>query len=207
MILPIILHHNNSEVYTKELVERIKREYHIIDSSLLKTPMCHSFNLALNLGLRLSLKNSDITHLMICNNDISLDESSLEKLDTIIKGKTGIFSPALNSPHPQMMTPKNKQPLREVKWLEFVCPIFSLDVVKKVGLLDSNLSLGFGIDWDYCYRARLKNFKSFLVQSVKIEHYEHKSQENQKQYEIDAHKEMREVLSKKYGENWEKLIK
>lgn len=202
MIHVIILDHINSREYTNLLIDRIEDiEYTIIDSTYLNTSFTESFNIGLIKGYS---KNTD--HLMICNNDISLCKNDILNIDNIIKDMTGIFSPVFNSPHAGVMSVKNNESLREVPWIEFISPIFSRDLINKVGILDQNLSYGWGVELDYCYRAKLNNYNTFLIQAIQCQHFEHKSQKNHSEYSHNANLEMNSVLSKKYGPTWQKTL-
>jgi len=205
MIYPIILHHDLSTKFTKRLVGRIDREHAVVDSSKLETQFTESFNIGIIKGI-LKMIDSEFTHVMICNNDITMAEGHLEELDKIVKGKSGIFSPSCNSPHKGVMTPVGTDELREVPWVEFIAPIFSKDVLVKTGILDKDLSYGWGVELDYCYRAKNRGFKTSLCQGVGIHHEEHQSQANQAEYAHTAGQEMHHVLQTKYGDNWQEIL-
>ena len=203
MILPIILHHDNSKQYTDDLVERLKpRKAFVIDSSKLGTQFTDSFNLALNVFL-----HSKFSHVMVCNNDIDLDYEELHALQKVIYNRQGIFSPIVNSPHRLVMSRVGDEELRIVPWVEFVCPIISKNVVKDIGLLDSNITLGWGIELDYCYRAEIVGYRTKLIQTVDVHHYGHKSQSDHSEYSHYANIEMNGRLREKYGDNWQEVLK
>ena len=206
MIFPIILHHDNSLKYTKDLELLIAgREYDVIDSSYLQTKFTESFNIALIKSFK--KKEQKYTHLMICNNDINLNASQLNILDNIVKNRSGIFSPSVNSPHSSVMSPSGPGELREVPWIEFICPILSFDVFDDVGYLDMSMSYGWGVELDYCYRAKVLGYKTYLIQNVRIQHYEHRSQDDHSKYSHLANAEMNGALSSKYGDGWQQKLK
>lgn len=206
MIYPVILDHQNSREYTKNIeLGILDREYTIIDSSYLETKFSESFNIGIIKGFN-KIKSNDYSHIMICNNDITLNSDILLKLEEYIQDYSGIFSPTVNSPHAGVMSKKGDLDLREVPWLEFICPIFSSDIINDVGFLDMNLSYGWGVELDYCYRAANIGYKTFLVQNVRIQHYEHRSQENHSEYAHIANLEMNYVLASKYGEGWQEKL-
>lgn len=203
MIYTIILHHDNSKDYTDNLISNIgSHPYEIIDSSLLNTSFTESFNI----GIIKGYKNSD-SHIMICNNDISLNSEDLDKLNYLTDQKIGIFTPTINSPHTKVMSKIGNESIRQVYWIEFVCPIFHKDILRKVGMLDFDMSYGWGVELDYCYRAELARYHSYLVQDVEIKHYGHKSQVSHESYKHDANLEMNHVLKRKYGEDWQALLR
>jgi GT2 family glycosyltransferase len=202
MIFPIILHHDTSVEYTDNLMERlIPRASFIIDSNKYKTQFTDSFNLALEAFLA-----SKFSHAMICNNDIDLDYDRLIQLENAVKRKKGIFSPIVNSPHNAVMSKQGNATYRKVPWVEFVCPIISKSVVKQIGLLDTRMPRGWGVELDYCYRAKQAGFSINLIQTVSIHHYGHKSQVDHGEYSHYANIEMNDRLRKKYGDNWQEVL-
>lgn len=202
MIFPIVLHHNSSTEYTNVLWDRLEaRIPFIVDSSKLGTHFTESFNVALETFMR-----SKFSHAMICNNDIDLDYDRLIQLENAVRRKKGIFSPIINSPHSAVMSKKGNATYRKVPWVEFVCPIIHKDVVKAVGLLDTGMPRGWGIELDYCYRARKAGFNTYLVQDIAIHHYGHKSQVDHREYSHYANIEMNDRLREKYGDNWQEVL-
>jgi GT2 family glycosyltransferase len=203
MILPIILHHDTSVEYTDNLMERlIPRASFIIDSNKYKTQFTDSFNLGLG-----AFMQSKFSHVMICNNDIDLDYDRLIQLENAVRRKKGIFSPVVNSPHNAVMSKVGKDQMRQVPWVEFVCPIIHKDVVKAIGLLDTGMPRGWGVELDYCYRAQKNGYKTRLCQQVNIHHYGHKSQADHAEYSHYANIEMNDRLTEKYGDNWQEVLK
>jgi hypothetical protein len=210
MILPIILHHNSSKEYT----ERLKNELcvgrcRIYDSSRNKTHFTQSFNNAIKDVINLADKRMipPFDYVMICNNDIDLNRYQVPALEKSIKGKVGIFSPVVNSPHTAVMSKKGDKVFRQVPWVEFVCPIIHRDVIEAIGLLDTGMPRGWGIELDYCYRAKQAGFSTYLVQDVSVHHYGHKSQDNQDEYRHYANIEMNDRLREKYGDKWQEVLK
>jgi len=202
MILPIILHHNSSTEYTVQFIGRMMpRTGYIVDSSKLGTHFTDSFNLALE-----AFMASNFSHVMICNNDIDLNYEQLHQLEVLVKNKKGILSPTVNSPHRGVMEAIGDKPFRKVPWVEFVCPIIHKDVVKAIGLLDTGMPRGWGVELDYCYRAKQAGFNTYLVQDVSVHHYGHKSQADHAEYSHYANIEMNDRLTKKYGDNWQEVL-
>lgn len=202
MILTIILHHDTSIEYTVQFIGRIApRTGFMVNSSELNTQFTESFNIGLK-----AFMDSKFSHVMVCNNDIDLNYEELHQLEDIVKGKKGIFSPVVNSPHSGVMSRQGNDLIRQVPWVEFVCPIIHRDVIKAIGLLDEGMPRGWGIELDYCYRAKQAGYKTKLIQTVEVHHYGHKSQEDHAGYSHLANIEMNDTLSKKYGANWQEVL-
>ena len=210
MILPIILHHDTSAEYTDLLKHSLGHiHYSVYDSSVHKTHFTESFNRAIqdNLGInQLLFGNFLCDYVMICNNDISLTARDVEMLEVALNGRKGIFSPALNSPHWKVMSKAGDELLREVPFVEFVCPIIHRDVIEAIGLLDEGMPRGWGVELDYCYRAKKAGFGTYLVQDIQIHHYGHKSQADHGEYSHYANIEMNDRLREKYGDNWQEVL-
>jgi GT2 family glycosyltransferase len=202
MILPIILHHDTSTEYTDLLKHNLGHiDYSVYNSSVNQTHFTESFNRAIQEAL-----HTDYEYLMICNNDISLTARDVEMLEVALNGRKGIFSPTLNSPHWKVMTRTGDEFIRKVSWIEFVCPIIHRDVIKAIGVLDEGMPRGWGVELDYCYRAKKAGFSTYLVQDIQIEHYGHKSQTDHGEYSHYANIEMNDRLIKKYGDNWQEIL-
>lgn len=175
----------------------------LYDASKHNTPFTISFNNA----LRMFEKQDYYTHVMVMNNDISLTADDFWAINERVGGREGIFSASCNSPHPEVMSPVGIVAKRTVDWLEFVAPVFSRDVVRDVGYLDEAMTLGWGIDIDYCYRAKQNGYTCTLLQSIQFTHYEHQSQDSHYEYGIAAQKEMDDALLQKYGANWRQTLR
>jgi len=204
MILPIILHHDTSTEYTDLLKNSLGHiDYRIYDSNVNQTHFTESFNRAIQ---EVPENQSFYDYVMICNNDINLTAKDLEALEIIINGKRGIFSPVVNSPHSGVMSRNGDHLLRQVPWVEFVCPIIHRDVIEVIGLLDEGMPRGWGIELDYCHRAKNAGFNTYLVQDITIHHYGHKSQADHGEYSHYANIEMNDRLTEKYGNNWQEVL-
>jgi GT2 family glycosyltransferase len=205
MIIPIILHHDSSKEYTKQLdnnLSGVKR--FVYNSSAGNTSFTHSFNYCLE-----STKPfyEYLDYIMICNNDIDLTDNQVELLDNILDGRVGIFSPVVNSPHNAVMSKIGDDQMRQVPWVEFVCPIIHKDVIETIGMLDRKMPRGWGVELDYCYRAKQAGFSTYLIQDVSVHHYGHKSQSDHAEYSHYANIEMNDRLREKYGDNWQEVLK
>jgi hypothetical protein len=200
MILPIILHHDTSTEYTDLLKHSLGHiDYRIYNSSINQTHFTDSFNRAIQ---EVPASQGLYNYLMICNNDISLSATDLEALEVILNGERGIFSPVVNSPHTAVMSKKGDKVFRQVPWVEFVCPIIHRDVIEAIGLLDEGMPRGWGIELDYCYRAKKAGFNTYLVQDIAIHHYGGKSYSNREEHCHLSSNEMHTRLIEKYGKNW-----
>lgn len=204
MILPIILHHDTSTEYTDLLKHSLGHiDYRIYNSSINQTQFTKSFNNAIK---EVPESQGFYDYLMICNNDINLNATDVEMLEVALNGRKGIFSPMVNSPHSGVMSRYGNDIIRQVPWVEFVCPIIHRDVIEAIGLLDEGMPRGWGIELDYCYRAKKAGFGTYLVQDIAIHHYGHKSQADHSEYSHYANIEMNDRLREKYGDSWQEIL-
>jgi len=200
----VILSHDLSQKFTDDLTKNLN-DYVIYDSSFYGTPFAISFNLALSLGL-------DYGHdwVMVCNNDITLTQTDLDTLSEILSQcPAGVYSPRVigaGHGHKHMEWNLGSDVVRKTSWLEFVCPIIHRQVASNIGGVDENFTMGYGVDCDYCYRARQLNFNVGIIQPVQIQHFEHKSQGVHLEYRKKAEREMAIEITKKYGSDWRKLL-
>lgn len=202
MIMPIILHHDSSQEYTDMLkMSLCGVGYKVYDSSTNNTHFTESFNNAIDM-----VANEDWDYVMLCNNDINLTADQLEALYVLFNNKIGIFSPVVNSPHNAVMSKIGDDTFRQVPWVEFVCPIIHRYVIEKIGYLDNKMPRGWGIELDYCYRAKQAGFSTNLIQTVSVHHYGHKSQADHGEYSHYANIEMNDRLKEKYGDNWQEVL-
>lgn len=195
-----VMDHENSREYTRQLVEQLPN-VEVYDSSMHNTRFTESFNNCLKMGL----ERGD-EYIGVWNNDIFVNSSQMGVFWRTIRGRVGIFHLACNSPHHKVMTPVGSEPLRRVPWVEFVAPVFHREVVEKVGLLDPDMSYGWGVELDYCYRAKMQGYDTMLVQNDSMKHFGHKSQASHSEYIAKASPEMHQVLEQKYGKDWNKKL-
>lgn len=199
-ITPIILHHDKSVEYTKKLSRNLPMAV-VYNSSKHQTPFTLSFNRA----TRWAMEHSEAEAYMICNNDIELSRDQIERMSKMIQ-EEGIYSPSVNSPHRSVMDIRTAEPMRDVPWLEFVCPIITKGVIDKIGLLDEAMPLGYGVELDYCYRARQAGYPVRLIQTERVHHYGHQSQIDHDTYRGEASSEMHTALTRIYGEDWMSIL-
>jgi hypothetical protein len=189
----IVLSHNSSLDYTKAFMKSTNDIFTVYDSSKAKTQFTKSFNNC--------LKSISEEWIVICNNDIDLNSYDVLDIERLIEDKeAGIYSPIVNSPHPQMYK------AGKVNWLELVIPIIHKDVIIEIGMLDEDMIRGWGVDMDYCYRAKNAGFNIEILPTRAIKHYEHKSIGNIPDYMDKASSEMNTFLRNKYGANWRKIL-
>ena len=104
---------------------------------------------------------------------------------------------------------RHNRKLREVKVIEFTAPIIKKRVFEKIGLLDGDFKRGYGVEFDFCYRARENGFRLWVDDG---NHFIHKGQatinkhEGIASYSHKANLELNHVMLNKYGFNWRNIV-
>jgi GT2 family glycosyltransferase len=147
---------------------------------------------------------------LLLNNDIRAEPGVLDKIEAALarRPRLGIVSPHCNGPHPCMW----KHPtdfVRYVPYVEFVAVAIRKEVFQSVGWLDERFSLGWGVDYDFCWRARRAGFGVGVHDSAGVQHLEHQTIDStcsRYEYFGRAGGEMHAGLSAKYGPGWHQLL-
>jgi GT2 family glycosyltransferase len=93
--------------------------------------------------------------------------------------------------------------------IEFTAPIIKKRVFEKIGLLDGDFKRGYGVEFDFCYRAKQEGFRLWVDDS---NHFIHKGQctinkhEGIIAYSSKANIELNHVMLNKYGYNWRNIM-
>lgn len=114
------------------------------------------------------------------------------------------IAPQHNSPHKFMEQATCEA--QAVPYLEATAPLIKASTIERLGFWDLNLTCGWGVDYDYGYRVREAGLHNVLTSRARITHKEHKSIKDYPAYVARASAEMNEVLSKKYGGDWGRIM-
>lgn len=110
----------------------------------------------------------------VLNNDITgITEALLrDMLDELQRNEAlAAVSPAISpNAHSSMHASQHGIALRYSNHIDFVCPLIRMKAWRDVGQFDEELA-GFGVDVDWCYRARQKGWK-FAVLPQHVVHHE-----------------------------------
>ena len=146
----------------------------------------------------------------LMNNDIDIDRKSIDRVKELVADGIDMFTPSYNGWAKEFHN-QNTGGLRDVGCIEFTAPIISKKVFESIGMFDENYSLGYGVEFDFCYRARKAGFKVYVDDLSNFYHYGQQTtgielEKTIVEHESIANKESREVSIKKYGTEWEKLL-
>lgn len=87
-------------------------------------------------------------------------------------GSYAVLTPAFNSPHsvfapnPDLVMLRRPRP---VAWVDWTCPMVSLDAWRDVGGFDERLP-GYFADIDWCYRAAQKGYRFGVCDWLQVKH-------------------------------------
>lgn len=144
------------------------------------------FAAGVNVGIKLAMKDSAVTHIFLMNNDLSISSGSFNQLVLTFNkfGKAGIVSPILHHPlgydwggkfnkwtgmvkHKNWINkPKTTQSVQHVAGAAMM---ISREVIDKVGMFDERFFLYFE-DLDFCLRATSASFTIHINPDVIADH-------------------------------------
>lgn len=168
-------------------------------------------NFGFTKGWNLAIKTlwNDFDAFWLMNSDISINEKSIQRCCEIINNSDiGILTPVYNCwmKHCQ---PQNTDGLRQTNIIEFTAPIIKKEVFKKIGFFDERFALGYGVEFDFCYRARQAGFKIWVDDASSFNHIGHqtiKANEGLIAYSKKANFELTHGLLNKYGWDWMGIV-
>lgn len=212
----LILHYNTPEL-TAKLCEMVPDAIVIDNGStntfsganrVIRLPENYGFTKGWNEGIKRVYDEFDAFWLM--NSDIKVSKQSIERVESLINEKgIDIFTPSYNC---WIKNAQNKgtNGVREVKVIEFTAPIIHKRVFEKIGFLDNRFVRGYGVEFDYCYRARKAGFKIWVDDASQFYHIGQQTISTQTDgiipYSQAANLELTRGLIAIYGEKWRDII-
>lgn len=212
----LILHYN-----TPEMTERLCRMVPgaiVIDNGSTEYPYkganrcIRQENLGFTEGWNHAIKTlwNEFDMFWLMNSDIVIDPESVKRVEWIVAAYPNVlfFTSAYNC-WIKGSQPKENTGLAETSLIEFTAPVISKDVFEKIGFLDNLFPKGYGVDFDYCFRARQAGIQMYVDHYSCFYHLEHQTIEKYEgfmQYSKNASQEMEAGLSLKYGSDYRTLI-
>lgn len=135
--------------------------------SMLRLPVNKYFSGGWNLAMS-RLRDHD--YVWMLNSDVEgVSMSMMYALAEIAKRlDLATISPAFNSPHSHMH--RQGTGTRMVKWLDWCCPLVSMQAWRDVGEFDYPAFLGYGADLDWCKRAEERGYRFAVSDDHEITH-------------------------------------
>lgn len=130
------------------------------------------FAIAVNQGIQVASPNSDIC---LMNVDAEPQEKWLDFLyKTLIENPlAGIIGPLGNEIENGYQKENFVNKDTKIFNVHFYCVLISREVINRIGLLDTRFGLGCWEDNDYCIRAKLANYESWISAKSLVRHKAH----------------------------------
>lgn len=145
----------------------------------------------------------------LMNSDIVISSHVVIKIKEIIKNTDiDILTPSYNCWIKDSQNLRT-QKLRQVKVIEFTAPIIKKKVFESIGMMDETFARGYGVEFDFCYKAREKGLKIWVDDSTSFLHKGQgtiKKHEGILSYSAKANLELTQGMIKKYGTNWRDIV-
>jgi GT2 family glycosyltransferase len=145
----------------------------------------------------------------LMNSDIELTAASIRRVEEVMADdNVDILTPSYNC---WIKTCQNLKSggLREIKVCEFTAPIIKKRVFEKIGMMDERFVRGYGMEFDFCYQARLSNFRLWVDDASAFYHKGQKTigkHEGIMEYSKVANFELNKGMLDKYGIGWRDIV-
>ena len=146
----------------------------------------------------------------LMNSDIVIDSKSIRRVEEIVETRPDIlfFTPAYNC------WMKHCQPgvgngLTEIDVMEFTAPIIRKGVFDRIGFFDELFTRGYGVEFDFCYKARKAGIGMYVDYASKFYHIGQQTiskHEGLLTYSAKANFELTHGLMTRYGQEYFDLI-
>jgi GT2 family glycosyltransferase len=132
---------------------------------------------ALNLIFQLMCEETQYDSVLVFNNDIILHPYNFVKVlrDTMMLGNYKVVSPSVLQPeqaqcHWKQMHNWCSPSVRDVRWVDFMCPLFHRDVVEHIKQYSHTLRYGWGQDVYTGYVCETQGWKSGVLDTTTVIH-------------------------------------
>lgn len=145
----------------------------------------------------------------LMNSDIVITRKDVDNtIKTLQNNDIDILSPSYNCWIKDCQNLKSGT-IREVKVIEFTAPIIKKKVFEKIGMMDEIFIRGYGVEFDYCYRARNHGFRIWVDDTNSFRHIGQgtiNKHEGIINYSEKANFECNHGMLNKYGSNWRDIV-
>lgn len=222
LIAIIVLNYNTPEMtdalagYLGRDLNYPRKKLYVIDNGSERPPASTTHRLPENLGFTRGMhegylvasREDDYDAYWLLNSDVGFEygpEVLLNLAEVLFSSERfAQIAPQHNSPHRFMEhAVAEAQP---VPYLEPTATLVKASTIAGVGFWDLNLTLGWGVDYDYGHRVREAGLLNVLTSRARVTHKEHKSITNYDDYRRRASAEMNSVLAAKYGADWGRIM-
>jgi GT2 family glycosyltransferase len=222
LIAIIVLNYNTPEmtdalaVYLERDLNYPRKKLYVIDNGSERPPASATHRLPENLGFTrgmhegylIASREDDYDAYWLLNSDVGFEYGA----DVLLRLAEVLFSserfaqiaPQHNSPHRFMERATSEA--QPVPYLEPTATLVKSSTINRVGFWDLELTLGWGVDYDYGYRVRQAGLLNVLTSRARVTHKEHRSITDFDDYRERASAEMNRVLAAKYGADWGRIM-
>lgn len=165
------------------------------------------WNAAIGILTDKGARNIRYDALWLMNSDIVISRACIDRMkQVLVDPDVNIISPSFNC---WMNTGRNQNSggLREVKVIEFTAPIIKTAVFEKIGLFDERFAKGWGVEFDFCHRAREAGYKIHVDDCSNFYHIGQQTigtlPGGYNGYGPAAQKELDKGMEQLYGRNWQ----
>lgn len=162
------------------------------------------------------LASHGASHVWFLNNDVVFTSkppyleratARLRRAEKLI-GPVGIYAPAVttNPYHPQMIVNPKGQ-FREVRYVDGIAPLISVNFWKQAGLDYAGNPYGYGVDLCFSLQARKFGFTCVLDHQVVLRHRYHSTARNVKGFLATAAVAEKAYLTQRLGPEYQDTIK
>lgn len=154
------------------------------------------------------LSDQGASHVWFMNNDIFFTSrppyleratARLRRAEKLI-GQVGVYAPAVttNPYHPQMIVNPKGQ-FREIRYVDGIAPLLSVEFWKQAGLDYAGNPYGYGVDVWFSSQARAFGFACVLDHQLVIRHRYHSTARNVKGFLATAAAAEETYLAQRFG--------
>ena len=222
LVAIIVLNYNTAEMtdalagYLERCLNYPRKRVYVIDNGSERPPASTTHRLPENLGFTrgmhggylIASREDDYDAYWLLNSDVGFEYGNdvlLQLADVLFSSdRHAQIAPQHNSPHRFMERAASEAQF--VPYLEPTATLVKASTFARVGFWDLNLTLGWGVDYDYGYRVRQAGLLNVLTSRARVTHKEHKSIANFGDYRSRASAEMNAVLAAKYGADWGRIM-
>ena len=218
----IVLNYNTPEMtdalagYLEHCLNYPRKKLYVVDNGSAHPPRSTTHRLPANLGFTRGMyegylaaaREDDYDAYWLLNSDVGFEYGNdvlLHLADVLFSSdRHAQIAPQHNSPHRFMEHATSEA--QPVPYLEPTATLIKASTIRDVGFWDLEMTLGWGVDYDYGYRVRQAGLSNVLTSRARVTHKEHKSITNYSDYRDRASAEMNAVLAAKYGADWGRIM-
>lgn len=222
----LILHFNTPEL-TEELCRMVPGAI-VIDNGSTEKPYkgknrcIRQDNLGFTKGWNTAVKTlfDEFDAFWLMNSDIKPQAGCVKRVEELLNKRPDVsfFTPAYNcwmkhcQPAPSKSPPNGgdfKTALVETNVMEFTAPVIRKRVFEKIGFFDEVFVRGYGVEFDFCYRARMAGIQMHVDHGSRFYHLGQQTISKHGgviSYSKVANAELHNGLRAKYGPNYGNLL-